>query len=99
VIKHIVMWKLTAQDAAGKSEAFTAIAEALGSLPPLIPEIHSFAIGADLAETGGNWDVVLIIDYKTTADLETYQNHPAHVAAAAVPRGLTSERAVVDYEF
>ena len=99
MIKHIVMWKLKAQDAAGKSEAFTAIAEALGSLPPLIPEIHSFHIGQDLAETDGNWDVVLVIDYKTTADLATYISHPAHVEAAAVPRGLTAERAVVDFEF
>jgi hypothetical protein len=99
MIRHVVMWKLKAQDAEGKSAAFTAIAEALGALPAAIPQIHSFHIGMDLGEREGNWDVVLVNDYKTAADLDTYQNHPAHVEAAAVPREHTTERAVVDYEF
>jgi hypothetical protein len=99
VIKHIVTWKLKGEDAAAKSASFTAVAEALGALPPLIPEIHSFHIGQDLAETDGNWDAVLVVDYKTTADLATYQTHPEHLKAVEVVKANTTERASVDFEF
>ena len=99
MIRHIVMWKLKGEDAAAKSASFTAVAEALGALPPLIPEIHSFSIGQDLGETDGNRDAVLIVDYKTTADLATYQTHPDHVKAAAIVREHASERTTVDFEF
>jgi hypothetical protein len=99
MIKHIVNWKLTASDAEGKSQAFAEIADALGSLPPLIPEIKSFHLGLDLGEVDANWDVSLIIDFAGTTELETYQTHPEHLKAAAVVRSHTSDRATVDYEF
>jgi hypothetical protein len=99
MIRHVVMWKLKGEDAAARSESFTAVAEALGALPPLIPEIRSFHIGQDVAETEGNWDAVLVNDYATPADLAVYQTHPEHVRAASIVRENTTERAVVDYEF
>jgi hypothetical protein len=99
VIKHIVSWKLNGEDAAARSESFTALAQALGALPAVIPEIHSLSIGQDLDETDGNWDAVLVVDYASTADLATYQSHPEHVKAAAIVRAHTGERAVVDFEY
>ena len=99
MIKHVVTWKLKAEDAAGKAESFTAIAGALGALPPLISAIHSFHIGADLAETAGNWDVVMITEHESRAELAAYQAHPEHVKASAVPRELAANRTAVDFEF
>jgi hypothetical protein len=99
MIKHVVMWKLNGEDAAARSASFTAIAEALGALPALIPEIHSFNIGQDLGETEGNRNAVLIVDYKTAADLATYQTHPEHLKAVEVVKANTTDRATVDYEF
>jgi len=98
MIRHIVTWKLKAEDAAGKSAAFTEMAQALGSLPPLVPEIRSLQIGQDIAETEGNWDVVLVVDCATTADLAAYQAHPEHQKAIAVVRANTAERSSVDFE-
>lgn len=98
MIRHVVSWKLKATDAEGKSAAFTAIAEALGSLPHLIPEIRHLTIGQDLAATEGNWDVTLIVDYNTQADLAAYQVHPAHLEAAQVVRANTTDRVTVDFE-
>jgi hypothetical protein len=99
MIKHAVNWKLAAEDAEGKSRAFAEIAEALGALPALIPEIKAFHIGADLGDVAENWDVSLIIDFAGTAELETYQTHPEHLKAAAIVRAHTAARATVDYEF
>ena len=99
MIKHVVSWKLKAEDAEGKSASFTALAEALGALPHVIPEIRTFHIGMDLADTDGNWDVVLIIDYNTAADLDTYQKHPEHVKVKGIVAAHTSDRATVDFEF
>jgi hypothetical protein len=99
MIRHVVSWKLKAQDDAGKAQAFTEMAEALGALPHLIPEIKSFHIGRDLDATDGNWDVVLMVDYATVAGLATYQAHPEHVKAGAIVRERVTERATVDFEF
>jgi predicted metal-dependent HD superfamily phosphohydrolase len=98
MIRHVVMWKLKAQDVEGKSTAFTAIAEALGALPQTVTEIRHLTIGQDVGAIEGNWDVTLIADYETQADLAAYQVHPDHVEAAKVVRANTSERASVDFE-
>jgi Stress responsive A/B Barrel Domain len=99
LIKHIVTWKLKAEDAEGKAESFAAIVGALGALPPLVPAIHSLHLGADLAETEGNWDVVLITEHESPAELAAYQVHQEHLKATAVVRELVSGRSAVDFEF
>jgi len=99
MIKHVISWTLSAEDAAGKSAAFTAIAEGLGGLPHHIPELKSIHVGQDVDETDGNWDVVAIMDFESTAGLAAYQVHPEHQKVAAVIRSHTTGRAVVDFEF
>jgi hypothetical protein len=99
MIRHIVSWKLKAEDAAGKDAAFAAMAEAFGPLPHEIPSLKALHLGRDLGETSGNWDVVLITEHATTADLADYQGHPAHQPVKAVIGSLYSERAAVDFEF
>jgi Stress responsive A/B Barrel Domain len=98
MIRHIISWKLSAQDEAGRAAAFDAMAEGFGSLPALIPEIKTLHLGRDLDETPGNWDVVLIIDYENTAALAVYQTHPEHQRVAAIVRANVSERSAVDFE-
>jgi hypothetical protein len=98
MIRHVVSWKLSARDDAGKSAAFVEIAEALGALPALIPEIQTLRVAHNQAYLDTNWDVVLIADYNTFDDLEAYQVHPEHVKAAAVVRSHVTDRAAVDFE-
>ena len=98
MIRHIVTWKLTAEDAAAKSAAFDRLAEGFGALPHLIPEIKTLHLGRDLDETSGNWDVVLILDIASTADLEAYQVHPEHEKVKLIVRELTGERSAIDFE-
>jgi hypothetical protein len=99
MIRHIVTWKLTAEDTKAKSDAFDQLAVAFGGLPHVIPEVKSLHLGRDLAETNGNWDVVLVLDIATTADLEIYQTHPEHEKVKALVRSLTGERSAIDFEF
>lgn len=98
MIRHIITWKLAASDAEGKNAAFAELSEGFGALPRLIPEIRSLQIGRDIDETTGNWDVALIIDYATTADLEIYQQHPEHARVKEIVRRVTTERTAVDFE-
>ncbi len=46
-----------------------------------------------------DWDVVLTAVVPAMADVATYANHPAHVAAASLLAGHKEARACVDYEF
>ena len=98
MIRHIVLWKLKADDAAAKAEAVAAIAGALEPLVGVIDGLESLRISANVAFPDTNWDVALVADYPTVADLEAYQVHPEHVKAAAVVREHTAQRATVDFE-
>jgi hypothetical protein len=98
MIRHVLTWKLGAEDAATKDADFAELAAGFGGLPPVIPVIKSLHIGRDVDETNGNWDVALIIDFATTADLETYQQHPEHLKVKDVVRRVTTERTCVDFE-
>jgi hypothetical protein len=99
MIRHIVSWKLLAEEAEGKSAAFDELAEAFGPLPASISAIKTLHLGRDLGETSGNWDVVLVMDFESTAQLEEYQAHPDHQPVKAIVRRVTGDRTAVDFEF
>jgi hypothetical protein len=98
MIRHIVSWKLTAEDPDGKAAAFDELALGFGPLPASIPAIKTMHLGRDIGETPTNWDVVLIMDFETTADLAAYQAHPEHQPVKAIVRRVTGDRMAVDFE-
>ena len=98
MITHIVSWKLKAVDDAGRAESVAAIAAALEPLAQSIPGIRSLVVRPNVVRNEVNWDVVLVGDYDSVAALDAYQVHPEHVAAAAIVRQHTTERATVDFE-
>jgi len=98
MIRHIVSWKLVAENAEAKSAAFDELAQAFGSLPASIPQIKTLHLGRDLGENSTNWDVVLVMDFESTTALAEYQNHPEHQPVKAIVRRLTGERMAVDFE-
>jgi len=97
-IRHVVTWKLAAEDERARTEDATEIARLLESLVGTVTEILSLQVGANVAYPESNWDVVLIADYEDVAALERYQVHPAHKEVAARIRQLVTERACVDFE-
>lgn len=97
MIRHVVMWNMAAQDAAGKAASVEAIA---GVLEPLVhlPGIRSLTVRANGANIDGNWDAVLVADYDSLEALDHYLVHPEHLAAVEVVRQHAAARAAVDYE-
>lgn len=98
MIRHIVAWKLRAQDPEAKATATAEIAEALEALAPLIPQIRSIKVSANAAYFDANFDAVLIADYDSVEDLDAYQVHPEHQKAVAIVRERVAERASIDIE-
>jgi Stress responsive A/B Barrel Domain len=99
MIRHIVTWKLTAEDTAGKASAFDELAQVFGPLPSLIPQIKALHLGRDLGETPDNWDVVVTLDFGNTAALAEYQSHPEHEPVRDIIRRVTANRSAIDFEF
>ena len=98
MIRHVVSWKLAAEDTATKAEQSAQIASALQTLPPIIPEIQSLTVASNSVDVEGNWDVVLIADYADEAALRTYIEHPEHQKVAGFIRGLVAQRSNVDFQ-
>lgn len=98
MIRHIVMWKLKAEDAEGKAAAVAAIAEVLEPLANIIDGTISLKVSANTAYLDSNWDAVLEGEYESLEALDAYQVHPEHQAAAAIVRSHAAQRAAVDYE-
>lgn len=97
MIRHVVLWKLRAEDVATKARDASIIATELQGLVSLIPAIQSLSVATNAADVQGNWDVCLIGDYADEAALHTYIDHPEHQRAAAIVRGLVTEKAAVDF--
>lgn len=96
MVKHIVTFKLTGtpverREVAGKFKA------ALEALPGQIEVLRSIEVGIN-ENPAESWDVVLTATVDTMADVKTYAEHPAHVAAAGLLAGHKDSRACVDYE-
>ena len=96
-IRHIVLWKLAADDADTRALHAEQIAEKLLGLREVISEIEHIEVGRNVAYPQNNWDVALVSEFADTDALERYQVHPAHQEAAAFVRSVVAERASVDY--
>lgn len=97
MVKHIVTFKLS-----GTPEERLKVAsqfrDALLALPSQIDVLESMEVGIN-ENPAEDWDVVLTAVVPSMADVATYANHPAHVAAASLLAGHKEARACVDYEF
>lgn len=97
MIRHIVLFRLAADDDAQRRDDAHGIAERLEALETQIPGIQSIRVDRDLGLVDGHWDVALVSEHDDNAALEAYQVHPAHTEAAAWIGTVVTDRAVVDY--
>ncbi len=98
-IRHIVLWKLAADDADTRALHAEQIAERLTALKDVIDEIQHIEVGRNVANPQANWDVALVSEFADVDALERYQVHPAHQEAAGFVRSVVAERSSVDYPF
>lgn len=97
-IRHIVSWKLAAEDAETRAAHAAEVARRLNALDGVVPGMLSISVGANVAYPEANWDVALVADFPSLAELEEYLVHPAHVEAAAYVRSVVASRVAVDVE-
>jgi hypothetical protein len=100
MIKHLVLWKMkpVADGRTGKENA-EILVQRLNALKSVIPCIVSIEAGINYRDLPSAYDVGLHTSFKTKEDLETYQNHPAHVQVAEWTKsGITESRAMADFE-
>lgn len=102
MIRHIVMFKFleTAQGKT-KEENLKAAREKMMALKEEIPEILSMEVyfGAP-GSAAGNYDYILVSDFRNLEELNRYQKHPSHVAFGQYVKELREAegRVCIDYE-
>lgn len=96
-IRHIVAWKLAAEDADTKREHAEGIKTRLLALEGVIPEILEIAVGPDVY-SDTNWDVAIVADFADVAALDAYIVHPEHQKVVTYVRSVVSDRVAVDFE-
>ncbi|MEN2738146.1 Dabb family protein [Microbacterium sp. X-17] len=96
-VRHVVVWKLSAEDAEQKAADAAEIVRRLGGLEGVVPSIRSLSVGTDVVSAGTFGDVALVADFDDEDGVEQYQVHPAHREAAGFIRDVVSSRTSVDF--
>jgi Stress responsive A/B Barrel Domain len=99
MIKHIVMWKFKdhaeGADKAANLARAKALLDACATIAP-----GTLRFDAAVARPGFEctYDLVLYTEFEDREALNTYQNHPDHVAVKPFMRSVVAERQCMDYE-
>ena len=101
MIKHIVMWNFKDEAEGNSKETNKQTAKKiLLNLVGVVPGIQKLEVGLKEATSpADNNDVVLVSEFKTWADLQSYAIHPEHLKVGTFIKSVASSRAAVDYEF
>jgi len=97
-IRHVVTWKLAAEDATVRAEQAKEAARRLNALDGVVPQLLSISAGANMAYPEANWDVTLVADFDSVEAIEEYQVHPAHEEVVTYIRSVVASRVAVDFE-
>lgn len=93
MIRHIVMWKFKPGTEAEQNEFLTNLQGLYG----VIPQLKACEVAKNVGE--GNYDAVLVSEFDSLEDLDTYKNDPRHKAVSALCKSIRTDRVAVDYEF
>ncbi|SBS71583.1 Dabb family protein [uncultured Microbacterium sp.] len=98
MIRHIVAFRLAAEDAGTRAEQAAEAARRLNALHGVVPSLRAMSAGGNVLYPDTNWDLVLVADFDDEAGLDAYQVHPAHTEVTAYIGGIRAERVAVDIE-
>ena len=93
MIRHIVMWKFRPGTEREQQEFLTG----LRGLQGIIPQLLRSEVAVNVLP--GNYDAVLVAEFASLEDLDTYKNDPRHKAVSALCKSIRTDRVAVDYEF
>lgn len=94
MIKHIVFFKL--KDKSPENVAKTV--EVLRGMEGKIPQLLSIEVGADVVRSERSFDLALVTEVASLADLKAYQEHPAHQEVIVHINEVKELSVAVDYE-
>ena len=100
MIKHIIMFKFT--DIKNDIDRLEKVKKIQASFSPLqskIDVVKSYEVGINLKKTNFSYDIVIISEYESWGDLETYIKHQEHKKAIIACADIKKEKAIVDYEY
>lgn len=93
MIRHIVMWKFRP----GTEREQEQFLQGLQGLQGVIPQLLKSEVAVNVVP--GNYDAVLVSEFRSLEDLEAYKNDPRHKAVSALCKSIREDRVAVDYEF
>jgi len=89
------MWKLKDEN---KLENSKKIKNELEALKDKIDIIQNIEVGINVEKSDASYDLVLVSEFASQADLDAYQVNPEHLKAAGFIKEVAVSRIVVDYE-
>jgi hypothetical protein len=94
------MWTLLDEkEGADKEKNRAELTSALLSLKDSIREIRAIDVKNNLKEKAGtNYDICLICDFDSYADLQRYQEHVEHQRVVSFVKKVRHSRACIDFE-
>lgn len=101
MIKHIVMWTIKEGDTPrSKYENMAELKVRTLALKSRIKEIVNLDVYFNSPTApADNFEVILIGEFNSWADLATYQKHPAHQEVVEFVKNVRQTRAAIDFEF
>lgn len=91
MIRHIVMWKF--REDADPTEFLTGLAALEGQIPQIRHmEIHRSTVQK------ADYDAILISDFDSLEDVDTYKKDPRHVAVSNLCKSIRIARSAIDFE-
>lgn len=97
-VVHVVSWRLNGESPMAREQQADTIVAAVEATREQIPGLVSLDVGRNLIEAADAWDVGAVMVFRSRADLDSYQTHPAHQALKAVVAPLRSARSQLDFE-
>jgi hypothetical protein len=95
MLTHIVVWKYKPEVVEQQRREHIA---RLRGLVGVIPEIVSFAVGADVLRLPRSYHTGLVATFRDRAALEAYDARPEHQSVVQLGRSISEHVASVDFE-
>jgi hypothetical protein len=101
MLKHIVSWKVKDEvNGKRKPEILQLFKQNLEALKTQIPVLLSLEVGINSPQApANNWDIILIAEFNSFANLDVYQKHPDHLKVVEFVKTVAEARACIDFEF
>lgn len=98
VIKHIVMWNVSGDDAGARARNIAVLKAEFESLRGRVPGLLHLEVGVDESRIDYACDVVLYTEFASREALAAYAQNPEHLRVRRTLGDMRIARHQVDYE-